>query len=85
MSAGAALVAALRDCVRQCAVWSRSLLFQAALKYSTPATDVPAETAEYERAVMRNYSDDECMEHFTPLQVQRMVDAAASYRPRLGR
>ena len=32
-----------------------------------------------------NYSDDECMEHFTPLQVQRMVDAAASYRPRLGR
>ena len=32
-----------------------------------------------------NYSDDECMEHFTPQQVQRMVGAASAYRPRLGK
>lgn len=31
-----------------------------------------------------NYTDDDCMTHFTPGQVERMVKAVAEFRPRLG-
>ena len=54
------LIGVLRSTVLLASSWSQLLLFQAALKYSTPATNVPAETAEYERAVQRNYTAEEC-------------------------
>ena len=55
------LVDALGEGVRMVAGWLRILGFQAAYKYSCPARDVPQETPEYERAVRRNYSIEECM------------------------
>lgn len=60
---------------------------QAGAHFSCPAAidTCPALPGADDVRNFMNYSDDECMEHFTPLQVQRMVEAAAAYRPRLGR
>jgi hypothetical protein len=55
--------------------------------YSCPAAidTCPALPGADDVPNFMNYSDDECMEHFTPLQAQRMVEATNAYRPRLGR
>jgi hypothetical protein len=60
---------------------------QAGAHFSCPASidTCPALPGADDVHNFMNYSDDECMERFTPLQVQRMVEATNAYRPRLGR